>query len=89
MFSRHKKSRASETLLPGQMSYLKKRAEYNDQDLLRVDLSDGCFDHLVLILSIDTQEAQVEALIVSHCQILENYIFVGTNHSCSLRLSGG
>ena len=54
-----------ETLLPGQVSYLKKRTECNEKDLLRANISDGCFDHLVLILTTDTRKAQVEALIVS------------------------
>ena len=64
IFSRLKSLKARETLLPGQISYLKKRAEYDEEDLLRVDLSDGCFDHLVVILSIDTHNAQAEVLIV-------------------------
>lgn len=62
---RRKPSRASERLLPGQISYLKKRAECNEEELLRTNISNGCFDHLVLILSTDTREAQAEALIVS------------------------
>ena len=70
VFSRLKSSKASETLLPGQISYLKKRAEYDEEDLLSVDLNDGCFDHLVLILSTDTQNARAEALIVRLCKVL-------------------
>ena len=62
---RRKPSRASERLLPGQISYLKKRAECNEEELSRANISNGCFDHLVLILSTDTREAQAEALIVS------------------------
>ena len=62
--SRHKSYRATETLLPGQIAYLKKRAECDEEDIDRTDISDGCFDHLVLILSIDTQNARAEALIV-------------------------
>lgn len=64
IFSRHKSSKATETLQPGQISYLKKRAECNEEDLLRVDISEGCFGHLVLILSIDILDAQAEVLIV-------------------------
>ena len=60
-----KPSRAIETLLPGQVSYLKKRAQCSEKDILRASISDGCFDHLVLILSTDTRKAQVEVLIVS------------------------
>lgn len=60
-----KSPKATDTLLPGQISYLKKRAYCNDEDLSSVDLSDGCFDHLVIILSTDTRNAQAEALIVS------------------------
>ena len=66
MTSVHRKqSRAIERLLPGQISYLKNRTECSERDLLRTNISDGCFDHLVLILSTDTRKAQVEALIVS------------------------
>ena len=64
IFSRHKSSGATETLLPGQISYLKKRAECSEEDLLRVDIDEGCFGHLVLILSMDLLDAQAEALIV-------------------------
>ena len=60
-----KPSRAIETLLPGQVSYLKKRAECSEEDILRANMNDGCFGHLVLILSTDTRKAQVEAFIVS------------------------
>ena len=70
MFSRLKSSKASKTLLPGQISYLKKRSEYDEEDLLSVDMHDGCFDHLVLILSTDTQEARAEALIVRLCHVI-------------------
>ena len=70
VFSRLKSSKASETLLPGQISYLKKRAEYDEEDLRSVDLNDGCFDHLVMILSTNTEDARAEALIVRFCQIL-------------------
>lgn len=74
IFSRHKSSRATETLLPGQISYLKKRAECDEEDLLRVDISEGCFGHLVLILSIDILDAQAEALIVRLQKIPRNHI---------------
>ena len=60
-----KSPKATETLLPGQISYLKKRADCDEEDLSTVDISDGCFDHLVLILSTDAINAQAEALIVS------------------------
>ena len=80
VFSRLKSSKASETLLPGQISYLKKRNEYDEEELLRVDLNDGCFDHLVLILSIDTQDARAEVLIVRLCQILRVTV-LNHNHS--------
>ena len=62
---RRKSPKATEALLPGQISYLKKRADCNEEELSKVDLSDGCFDHLVLILSTDTRTAQAQALIVS------------------------
>lgn len=78
MFSRLKSSKASETLLPGQISYLKKHTEYDEEDLLSVDMNDGCFDHLVLILSIDYQDARAEALIVRLCQVI--YITVLNHH---------
>ena len=70
VFSRLKSSKANETLLPGQISYLKKRAEYDEEDLLSVDLNDGCFDHLVMILSTNIEDARAEALIVRLCQVL-------------------
>ena len=79
VFSRLKSSKASVKLLPGQISYLKKLTEYDEEDLLSVDMNDGCFDHLVLILSIDTQEARAEALIVRklyqvfHITVLNHY----------------
>ena len=60
-----RQSRAIEKLLPGQVSFLKNRVECSDSDLLRADIRDGCFGHLVLILSTDTRKAQIEALIVS------------------------
>lgn len=62
---RRKSSRATERLLPGQISYLKKQAECNKEELLSANISDGCFDHLVLILSTNTRKARAEALIVS------------------------
>lgn len=65
MFSRLKSFKTSKMLLPGQISYLKKRDEYDEEDLRSVYMNDGCFDHLVLILSTDTQDARAEALIVS------------------------
>ena len=80
VFSRLKSSKASETLLPGQISYLKKRDEYGEEDLRSVDMNDGCFDHLVLILSIATQDARVEALIVRLCQVIHITVL---NHSHS------
>ena len=67
IFSRHKSSRVVETLLPGQISYLKNKRDCLEEDVQKVDLDDGCYDHLVVILSTDTQSAQVEALIVSPC----------------------
>ena len=65
MSSRRKPSTFTDRLLPGQISYLKKRAECNEEELLRANISDGCFDHLVLILSTDPRVALAEALIVS------------------------
>lgn len=62
---RRKSSRATERLLPGQISYLKKRAECNKEELLSANISDGCFDHLVLILSTNTRKARAEALILT------------------------
>ena len=78
-------------LLPGQISYLKKQSECDEGDLLKVDLEDGCFDHLILILSIDTQNAQVEALIVSLFHKLRIHILrvTGSEKSSSLHLLGG
>ena len=70
VFSQLKSSRVTQKLLPGQIFYLKKRAECDEEDLLNVDISDGCFDHLVLILSTDTPNLQSEALIVKLSQIL-------------------
>ena len=64
LFSRSESYRATETPLPGKIAYLKKRAECDEEDLYGTDISDGCFDHLVLILSIDTQSMRAEALIV-------------------------
>ena len=61
----HKSPMATETLLPGQISYLKKREYCDEEDLSRVHISDGCFDHLVLIISTDTRNALAEVLIVS------------------------
>lgn len=91
IFSRHKSSRATETLLPGQISYLKKRAECNDEDLLRVDIDEGCFGHLVLILSIDILDAQAEALIVRLPKNPRIQTVYTTGSDCyySLRLLGG
>lgn len=90
IFSQHKSSRATETLLPGQISYLKKRAECNEEDLLRVDMDEGCFGHLVLILSIDILDAQAEALIVRLPKTLRIQIVQTTEPDCcySLRLLG-
>lgn len=67
-----KSPKATETLLPGQISYLKKRADCDEEDLSKLYLSDGCFDHLVLICSTDTRNAQAEALIVSLSKKLKN-----------------
>ena len=71
-----RQSRAIEMLLPGQISYLKKRIECSEWDLLRTNIRDGCFDHLILILSTDTRKRQVEAVIVSGPKLndLNSYI---------------
>lgn len=69
MSPRRKSFRDTETLLPGQISYLKKRAECNEEELSRANISDGCFGHLVLILSMNKRKAQAEALIVSLFQL--------------------
>lgn len=84
-----KSSRATEGLLPGQISYLKKRAECDEVELLRTNISDGCFGHLVLIISTDSRKAQSEALIVSLFQTLkvQTLRIIGFNHNCSSRLS--
>lgn len=89
-FLRRKSPKATEALLPGQISYLKKRADCNEEDLSRVDLSDGCFDHLVLILSTDPRTAQTEALIVSLSQIPKSGFSMseGLITDFSLHLSG-
>ena len=87
---RRKSPKATEALLPGQISYLKKRADCKEEDLSRVDLSDGCFDHLVLILSIDTRTTQAEALIVSLSQRLKIRFLrvIRPNYNLSLHRSG-
>ena len=76
---RRKQSRAIERLLPGQVAYLKNREECSESDLLRTNIREGCFDHLVLILSTDTRKAQVEALIVSGPKLNDPDTYVSRN----------
>ena len=82
-FSRNSSS-ATERLHPGQIFYLKKRAECNEEEVLAVNVSDGCFDHLVLILSTDDHKAQAEALIVSFFLRMKTRTFDVTNPDFNL-----